>query len=70
MCNYEIDFDDKTPLERDPQSEEEAHYWWIVKEFEHLLKTHGARKVFGDLGTDFIINITRELSNEPENKNL
>jgi hypothetical protein len=62
-CNPN-DFDDGLIPDRNIGSEEEAHYWWTIKEFENLLKTHGARKVFGDLGTDFIIKITKELSSE------
>lgn len=50
--------------ERNIVEEEEAHYWWTLNEFKELLKAHGARKVFGDLDTDFIIKITKELSSE------
>jgi hypothetical protein len=44
------------------QTSEEAHYWWTINEFQELVKTYGARKVFGDMGTEYIIQITKELS--------
>lgn len=63
MCNGQCPFDgfDDIP-ERNIANEEEAHYYWTINEFQELIKTYGARKVFGDMGTDFIIKITRELS--------
>ena len=56
MCDNQCQFEQQTS--------EEAHYYWTLKEFQELIKTHGARKVFGDLETDFIIKITKELSSE------
>lgn len=50
--------------EFEQQVNEEAHYWWTLNEFQELIKIHGARKVFGDLKTEFIIKITKELSND------
>lgn len=64
MCNNQCQFDDGLIPERNIGSEEEAHYYWTLNEFQELIRIHGARKVFGDLETDFIIKITRELSNE------
>jgi hypothetical protein len=58
MCNGQCQFNDNSI----PPNEEEAHYYWTINEFQELIKTYGARKVFGDMGTDFIIKITRELS--------
>jgi hypothetical protein len=46
------------------QTSEEAHYWWTINEFQELVKTYGARKVFGDMGTNYIIQITKDLSSE------
>jgi methionyl-tRNA synthetase len=59
-CNPN-DFDD---VQFAQQVNEEAHYYHVLNEFEELLKEYGARKVFGDLGTDKIIQITKELSSE------
>jgi len=56
MCDNRCEFEQ--------QVNEEAHYYHVLNEFEELLKEYGARKVFGDLGTDKIIQITRELSSE------
>jgi hypothetical protein len=62
MCNGQCQFDDNLIPDRNITDEEEAHYYWTINEFQELIKTYGARKVFGDMGTDFIIKITRELS--------
>lgn len=65
MCDNQCPFDRFNDIpERNIANEEEAHYHWTINEFQELLKTYGARKVFGDLGTDFIIKITKELSSE------
>lgn len=56
MCDNRCEFEQ--------QVNEEAHYYHVLNEFEELLQMYGARKVFGDLGTDKIIQITRELSSE------
>lgn len=66
MCDNQCPFDDGFDdiPKRDYANEEEAHYYWTINEFQQLIKTHGARKVFGDLETDFIIKITKELSSE------
>jgi hypothetical protein len=56
MCDNRCEFEQ--------QVSEEAHYHWTLKEFQELIKTHGARKVFDDLETDFIIKVTKELSSE------
>jgi hypothetical protein len=64
MCDNHCPFDDGLVQERDYVNEEEAHYHWTLTEFQELIKTHGARKVFGDLETDFIIKVTKELSSE------
>ena len=37
---------------------EEAHYYHVLNDFEEILQKYGARKVFGDLGTEKIIQIT------------
>lgn len=54
MCDNRCEFEQ--------QVNEEAHYYHVLSEFEELIRVHGARKVFGDIGTDFIIKITKELS--------
>ena len=59
-CNPN-DFDD---IQFAQEVNEEAHYHHVLSDFEELLTKYGARKVFGDLGTDFIIKITKELSSE------
>lgn len=56
MCDNRCEFEQ--------QVNEEAHYYHVLNEFEELLTMYGARKVFGDMGTDFIIKITKELSSE------
>jgi hypothetical protein len=56
MCDNRCEFEQ--------QVNEEAHYYHVLNDFEELLTRYGARKVFGDLGTEFILKITRELSNE------
>lgn len=56
MCDNRCEFEQ--------QVNEEAHYYHVLNEFEELLQMYGARKVFGDLGTEKIIQITRELSSE------
>jgi hypothetical protein len=63
MCDNNCQIDDGLVPERNIGSEEEAHYWWTINEFQELVKTYGARKVFGDMGTEYIIQITKELSN-------
>ena len=64
MCNNQCDFCNNSAPDQNMGSEEEAHYHWTLNEFQELLRIYGARKVFGDLGHEFIIKITRELSNE------
>lgn len=54
MCDNRCEFEQ--------QVNEEAHYFHVLNEFEELIQMYGARKVFGDLGTDKIIQITKELS--------
>ena len=61
--NYE-ECDDELMFQQTFQNGEEAHYYRVITEFEDLLKQYGSRKVFGDLGTEKIIQITRELSSE------
>ena len=56
MCDNRCEFEQ--------QVNEESPYFHVLNEFEELLKLYGARKVFGDLGTEKIIQITRELSSE------
>lgn len=64
MCDNQCDFCNNSTPDQNMGSEEEAHYHWTLNEFQELLRIYGAKKVFGDLGTEFIIKITRELSNE------
>ena len=64
MQNNCEECDDALLFQQTFQSGEEAHYYRIITEFEDLLKQYGSRKVFGDLGTEKIIQITRELSSE------
>ena len=56
MCDNRCEFEQ--------QVNEEAHYYHVLNDFEELLTRYGARKVFGDLGTEFILKITKELSSE------
>jgi hypothetical protein len=56
--------DDELVFHQTFQNGEEAHYYRVITEFEELLEQYGARKVFGDLSTNFIIKITKELSSE------
>ena len=56
--------DDELLFQQTFQDAEEAHYYRVITEFEDLIKQYGARKVFGELGHEFIIKITRELSSE------
>jgi hypothetical protein len=64
MQNNCEECDDSILFQQTFQNGEEAHYYRVITEFEELIKQYGSRKVFGDLGTEKIIQITRELSSE------
>ena len=64
MSNNCEECDDELMFQQTFQNGEEAHYYRVITEFEDLIKQYGAKKVFGDLGTEKIIQITRELSSE------
>ena len=49
MCDNQCDFCNNSTPDQNMGSEEEAHYYWTLNEFQELLRIYGARKVFGDL---------------------
>ena len=59
------DFDDHYDNSDGPQQDdqEEAHFYWTLREFETLVEQHGAGFILAELSTD-IVQLLKEKLNE------